>query len=160
VVDVDYWHFADAASRRRTCGPDDRTAVYEAIIASYSGPLADGLDAEWLVAAREATRRDAMDAVAALARARIDDDPDYTLDLLETARSFDPHNELLYRDIMRLQHLLGRHDAISRTLTLLQTRLAELDITPTAETLDLAHRLRARHADIADHYGPSTRIRK
>ncbi|UOZ03408.1 BTAD domain-containing putative transcriptional regulator [Amycolatopsis sp. WQ 127309] len=159
VVDVDYWHFADAVAGRRTSGPGDRHSVYEAIIAAYGGPLADGLDAEWLVAAREATRRDAMDAVAALARARVDDDPDYTLDLLETARSFDPHNELLYRDIMRLQHLLGRHDAISRTLTLLQTRLAELDITPTAETLDLAHRLRGHHASIANQCGTGPRIR-
>ncbi|SEB46308.1 Transcriptional regulatory protein, C terminal [Amycolatopsis tolypomycina] len=149
VVDVDYWDFADAVTRRRTATTAEaRTDAYEAIVAHYGGPLADGLDSDWLVAAREATRRDALDAVAALARARVETDPDHTLDLLETARAFDPHNELLYRDIMRLQHALGRHDTISRTLTLLQTRLAEIDATPTAGTIDLAERLRARNTGI------------
>ncbi|GLY68741.1 hypothetical protein Atai01_53600 [Amycolatopsis taiwanensis] len=149
VVEVDYWAFADAVTRRRTATtPLGRTDAYEAIVARYGGLLANGLDREWLVAAREATRRDALDAVAGLARARVETDPDYTLDLLETARAFDPHNELLYRDIMRLQHALGRHDAISRTLTLLQTRLSEIDTTPTADTVDLARRLRALHTGI------------
>jgi hypothetical protein len=37
-------------------------------------------------------RRDALDAVAALARALVDDDLEQTLDLLELARAFDPHN--------------------------------------------------------------------
>ncbi|WP_410647988.1 BTAD domain-containing putative transcriptional regulator [Amycolatopsis sp. cmx-4-54] len=149
VVEVDYWDFADAVTRRRTAGTAERRAEgYEAIVAHYGGALADGLDSDWLVAAREATRRDALDAVAALARSRVGADPDYTLDLLETARAFDPHNELIYRDIMRLQHSLGRHDAISRTLDLLRTRLAEIDTTPTADTVDLAQRLRARDTGI------------
>ncbi|QFU86725.1 BTAD domain-containing putative transcriptional regulator [Amycolatopsis sp. YIM 10] len=158
VVEVDYWAFADAVTRRRTTtAPEQRTDAYEAIVAHYGGPLAEGLDAEWLVAAREATRRDALDAVAALARARVEADPDYTLDLLETARAFDPHNELLYRDIMRLQHTLGRHDAISRTLTLLRTRLTEVDTTPTADTIDLAQRLRARDTGIpVDEFSRTT----
>jgi DNA-binding SARP family transcriptional activator len=149
VVEVDYWGFADAVTARRTATtPERRTGAYEAIVAHYGGPLAEGLDAEWLVAARESTRRDALEAVAALARARVEDDPDYTLDLLETARSFDPHNELLYRDIMRMQHTLGRHGEISRTLTLLRTRLAEVDLKPTADTADLARRLRDRETGI------------
>ncbi|MEV0068838.1 MULTISPECIES: BTAD domain-containing putative transcriptional regulator [unclassified Amycolatopsis] len=143
LVKVDYWRFATAVTRRRTAtAPVDRTHSCEMVVAGYGGTLADGLDSEWLVSAREATRRDALDAVAALARARVADDPDYTLDLLETARAFDPHNELLYRDIMRLQHTLGRHDAISRTLSLLETRLTEVDTAPTADTIDLARRLR------------------
>ncbi|GAB2790616.1 BTAD domain-containing putative transcriptional regulator [Amycolatopsis magusensis] len=149
VADVDYWAFADAVTARRRATISERRAVAcEAIVAHYGGLLADGLDAEWLVAAREATRRDALDAVAALARARVEHDPDYTLDLLETARAFDPHNELLYRDIMRLQHTLGRHDAISRTLDLLRTRLAEIDTTPTAGIIDLARRLRSHATGI------------
>jgi hypothetical protein len=80
---------------------------------SRPGCLAEGVDAEWIEAPREATRRDALDAVAALARALVNSDPQRTLDLLETARAFDPHNELLYRDIMRLQHRLGHLDAIN-----------------------------------------------
>ncbi|GAA2693189.1 MULTISPECIES: hypothetical protein [Actinosynnema] len=72
-------------------------------------------------------------------------DPQQTLDLLERALVFDPHNDLLYRDIMRVQDRLGRADAIPRTLALLTTRLAELGEQPTRETLDLATRLLQRH---------------
>ncbi|WP_284747702.1 LysM peptidoglycan-binding domain-containing protein [Amycolatopsis sp. RTGN1] len=150
VVEVDYWVFADALARRRTTTDDQqRAAAYAAIVASYGGELAAGVEAEWLIALREGVRRDALDAVAALARARVQSDPESTLELLESARDFDPHNELLYRDIMRLEHNLGRHDAIARTLRLLEARLAEIDETPTAATIELAERLRERHIGIA-----------
>ena len=92
-------------------------------------------------------RRDALDAVAALARVLVDTDPEQTLDLLEIARAFDPYNDLLYRDILRLQDRLGLLDAIPRTLALLTTRLAELDETPTKQTIELAERLLRRHDD-------------
>ncbi|NIJ09795.1 DNA-binding SARP family transcriptional activator [Saccharomonospora amisosensis] len=150
VIEVDYWNFAAAVTRRRaTTTPEQRTHACQAIVARYGGPIANGLDAEWLTTARETTRRDALDAVAALARAQVETNPADTLDLLETARGFDPHNELLYRDIMRLQHVLGHHHAISRTLTLLQTHLAEIDTTPTTDTINLAQHLRARHTGIS-----------
>ncbi|MEU8632714.1 BTAD domain-containing putative transcriptional regulator [Amycolatopsis sp. NPDC048633] len=150
VVEVDYWTFADALARRRTTTDDHhRAAANAAIVASYGGELAAGVEAEWLTALREGVRRDALDAVAALARARIQSDPESTLKLLESARDVDPHNELLYRDIMRLEHNLGRHDAIARTLRLLEARLAEIDETPTAATIELAERLQELHVGIA-----------
>ncbi|QKV81804.1 LysM peptidoglycan-binding domain-containing protein [Amycolatopsis sp. Hca4] len=150
LVEVDYWTFVGALARRRTTTNDQhRTAAYAAIVASYGGELAAGIEADWLTALREGVRRDALDAVAALARARVRSDPESTLELLESARDFDPHNELLYRDIMRLEHNLGRHDAIARTLRLLEARLAEIDETPTAATIELAERLREPHAGIA-----------
>lgn len=146
LADVDYWHFSGAVAARRAAGSEgERITAYERIVAGYRGCLAEGLDTEWIDAPREATRRDALDAVAALARALVDTDPQRTLDLLETARAFDPHNELLYRDIMRLQQRLGHLDAIGRTMTLLTTRLAEIDERPTAQALELAARLQQHH---------------
>lgn len=148
LVEVDYWRFADAVSARRAARTEqDRIDAYRAVVNSYGGPLADGMSTEWIESAREAIRRDAIDTVAALARALVDHDPQQTLDLLELARAFDPHNELLYRDIMRLQERLGQLDAIPRTLTLLTTRLAELDDRPTEQAIQLAARLRQRHDD-------------
>lgn len=150
LVEVDYWTFADALARRRTTTDErHRTAAYAAIVAGYGGELAAGVEAEWLATVREGVRRDALDAVAALARVRIQDDPESTLELLESARDVDPHNELLYRDIMRLEHTLGRHDAIARTLRLLEARLAEIDETPTAATIELAERLRGLDIGVA-----------
>ena len=55
-----------------------------------------------------------------------------------------PYNELLYRDMMRLQARLRRLDAIPRTLTLLTTRLAELDEHPSPHTVQLAQHLSRR----------------
>ncbi|WP_051772745.1 BTAD domain-containing putative transcriptional regulator [Saccharothrix sp. NRRL B-16314] len=146
LVEVDYHHFAAAVAARRSAVTDvDRVEAYRRIVDHYTGPLADGLSTDWIETAREAIRRDAIDAVAALARALVEDDPQQTLDLLEIARAFDPHNELIYRDIMRLQERLGQFDAIPRTLTLLTTRLAEVDDRPTHQAVDLADRLRRRH---------------
>ena len=145
LVQTDYWRFTHAvATRRAACSDQERIDAYREVVNSYGGALADGMPFEWIEAAREATRRDALDAVAALARALVDQDPQQTLDLLEIARAFDPHNELLYRDIMRLQQRLGQLDAIPRTLTLLTTRLAEIDDQPTAHTAGLASRLHGR----------------
>jgi DNA-binding SARP family transcriptional activator len=146
VVRVDYWRFASAVAARRAASTESaRTNAYRAVINNYGGTLAEGMSAHWIDPAREATRRDAVDAVAALARAMVEDDPQQTLDLLEVARAFDPHNEAVYRDIMRLQERLGQSDAITRTLTLLTTRLAEIDETPSEHALALATRLRQRH---------------
>jgi DNA-binding SARP family transcriptional activator len=148
LTDIDYWHLTRAQAARRAATTETaRVNAYQDIVNSYTGPLADGMSTEWIETAREATRRDAIDAVAALARALVENDPQQTLDLLETARAFDPHNELLYRDIMRLQQRLGQLDAIPRTLTLLTTRLAELDERPTEHTITLATQLRQRHDD-------------
>ncbi|MFI6098191.1 transcriptional regulator [Lentzea sp. NPDC051213] len=146
LVDVDYWRFDRAVTARRAA-PSERARIdaYRVVVNAYTGPLGDGMSAEWIESAREAIRRDAIDAVAELARALVDSDPEQTLNLLEIARAFDPHNELLYRDIMRLQERLGRLDAIPRTLTLLTTRLAEVDDRPTPQALGLAARLRQRH---------------
>ncbi len=82
------------------------------MIDNYRGPFADGLSSEWIEAMRESLRREVLDAVAVLARTLVGTDPEQTLASLETARGFDPHNDLLYRDIMRLQGRLGRHEAI------------------------------------------------
>ena len=150
-VQVDYWRFADAVAARRAAATDQaRVDAYRDVVNSYGGQLAEGMGCEWIEPAREAIRRDAIDAVAALARALVESDPQQTLDLLELARAFDPHNELLYRDIMRLQERLGQLDAIPRTLTLLATRLAEVDAQPTPQARGLAARLGHRHDDNPD----------
>ncbi|MGH3761039.1 BTAD domain-containing putative transcriptional regulator [Actinophytocola sp.] len=156
-VTVDYWRFADAVSARRAASTDQaRVDAYREVVNSYGGPLAEGMTCEWLEPAREAIRRDAIDAVAALARALVETDPAQTLDLLEVARAFDPHNELLYRDIMRLQDRLGQLDAIPRTLTLLTTRLAEVDETPTPQARGLAARLGQHRDDTSDTFAADT----
>ncbi len=145
VVQVDFAAFAHAQDARRAAGSAPaRREAYQTMIDVYAGSLAEGMSAEWIEPVRESLRREALDAVAAEARALVSTDPDATLELLEVARVFDPYNELLYRDIMRLQARLGRVEAVGRTLALLTMRLAELDEQPTPEAVDLATRLSRR----------------
>jgi two-component SAPR family response regulator len=147
LVEVDFWRFVAAVAARRATGVEaDRVSLYSAIVGAYAGTLAEGLATSWIEPLRQAARRDALDALAALARLSVESDPERTLELLEMARGFDPHNELVYRDIMRLQARLGRLDAIPRTLTLLEAHLVEIGEQPTSETVGLAVRLQ-RHQD-------------
>lgn len=142
-VAVDYWRFAAAVDARRWAVTDhDRLDACRGIIESAGGPVAQDLCADWVEPLREAVRRDHLNALGALARNLVDDDPRRTLDLLETAIAADPYNELIYRDIVRLHATLGEHDAIERTMVLLGRRLAELGQTPTDQTRELAQRLR------------------
>lgn len=145
VVLTDYWHFDAAVTARRSATTDAaRLSAHQDVVDSYGGELAEGMALEWIEPTREAVRRDAIDSVAALARALFTTHPQRTLDLLEIARAFDPYNELVYRDIMRLQERLGLVDAITRTLALLTARLAETGDAPSADTADLARRLQDR----------------
>lgn len=80
------------------------------------------------------------------------------MDLLELARSFDPYNDRIYCDIMRMQARLGHVDAITRTLGLLRTRLAEIRERPAAATITLATALtdRARTTPIQPANGSAS----
>ena len=143
VVAVDFRAFSDALTSRRTATDDEqRIAAYHQITTAYGGELADGLAVEWLETPREAARRDAVDAASSLARLLIATDPRVALNQLEMARAFDPFNEAIYRDIMKVQRRLGQSDAIERTFALLTIRLAELQEAPEPETVELVRRLR------------------
>jgi DNA-binding SARP family transcriptional activator len=145
AIEVDYWDFDRALAMRRTAaGAEDRSNACREIVATYTGELASGMDAEWLETPREAARRDALDAATELARSVVETDPQQALSLLEMACEFDPLNEQVYCSIIRVQGRLGRRDSIARTVTLLRTRLAEIGETPEHETLALAEKLRSR----------------
>jgi DNA-binding SARP family transcriptional activator len=145
LVGVDVWRFQQASDAARAAtDPTGREDAYRDMIAAYTGRLADGLETDWITAPRESMHRAATDAVSRLARLLVTRDPQQTVDLLDAARTWDPYNEGLYRDIMRLQAELGLTDGIARTLKLLAVRLAEISTTPSAETRTLAAGLQRR----------------
>jgi DNA-binding SARP family transcriptional activator len=148
-VSTDFTAFAAAvAARRRASTEKDREAANRAVVQRYTGPFADGLTSDWIDTVRESFRRDTLDAVTGLARSLSADRPAETLELLETARTLDPHNDAVYASIMRLQARLGLFDAIPRTLALLTTRLAEIDDQPSPEIVRLAGALATRTAPV------------
>jgi len=142
VVATDYQQLQAALAARRAATDDEsRAQACRAILAAYTGELGEGASPDWAETLREAVRRDVLDAAVTLARYAATTDPQEAFDVLETARSLDPYNEQLYRDIMRLQHRLGRVSSIGHTLALLTTQLTEIDQTPEPPTITLAQRL-------------------
>ncbi|MFI7190148.1 BTAD domain-containing putative transcriptional regulator [Nocardia nova] len=141
-VRVDYWDFTEAVTaRRRATTNEERAAACQRIIDIATAPLAPDLSQPWIEPMREATRRDALNALGWLASHTVTTDPRTTLDMLETAAETDPYNEALWQDILRLHAKLGEYDALTRTYTLLSRKLTEIDATPSRETQQLLHHL-------------------
>jgi DNA-binding SARP family transcriptional activator len=139
LVSADLWQFQAALDAARTADDNQaRLAALRQAVACYRGPLADGAGYDWAEPYAETARRRALDAWARIAQILQPADPDQALAALEAALAHDPYNEYTYHQIMRLQAAAGRPDAVRRTLTLLQARLADLDLQPDAGTRQLA----------------------
>lgn len=150
LVEVDYWELDNAEHDRHIATTDEqRLAAWSRIAAVYRGEIAEGMSALWLDGPREAAHRAVVDALAGMAAHYRGRDPQRQLQLLEHARLLNPENEAIYRDIMRVQAELGLADAISRTVQLLTTTLADIGERPDPSTLTLARALQARHRRIA-----------
>jgi DNA-binding SARP family transcriptional activator len=145
LVTADLWQVQDALAEQRSATGPARIAALRRVADVYSGDLAAEITAQWIEAPREALRRDVLGVLSTLIHETATEDPQQTLALLERARSLDPYNEAIYRDLMRTQARLGQHDAVPRTLNLLTRSLAELDLQPTRDTLELAETLRRGH---------------
>jgi DNA-binding SARP family transcriptional activator len=159
LVTVDLWRFRAAwDAARRSTADSERISAYRAMTDAYHGPLGKDVDADWVATPRQSLHRAATDATRNLAKLMVKIDPQQTLDLLDSARNWDPHNEHLYRDIMRLQAQLGQIDAVSRTFDLLAARLAEIKVKPTRETRELVAGLEQRASQAGD-LGPTPSTR-
>lgn len=143
-VSVDYWAFLavtnGAATEQVGREPLDegRLEALHTAHELYAGPLADGLDGEWVLSVREAARRSFLAATARLVRHHVQDAPTIALRLLEKARNLDPANEDLYRDIMALQLRAGDKHAAANTLRLLEAQLADIDEVLSGPVAELA----------------------
>jgi DNA-binding SARP family transcriptional activator len=122
---------------RNTRDPAARLTAWRHAAVLYRGPLADGAGYDWAEPYAEAARRRALDAWTCIAQLLEPRDPDQALAALETALTHDPYNEDLYQRIMRIQIARSQPDAARRTLSLLETRLAELGLDPAAQTRQL-----------------------
>ncbi|RKT86411.1 DNA-binding transcriptional activator of the SARP family [Saccharopolyspora antimicrobica] len=146
LVDVDYWQLRQAEHKRNVASSNEqRMEAWRSIVAAYHGEVAEGMSALWLDGPREDAHRTALDALACLAAHYRGHDPHQQLQILEHARRLNPENEAIYRDIMRVQAELGMSDAISRTVQLLTTALADIGERPARSTLTLARALQEHH---------------
>ena len=120
---------------------EEQIGLYEAAVGLYRGPLAFGINADWLLPHRMDRQRDYADAATRLARLYGTTDAERTLAMLDAVLKRDPLNEDLYRRIMRVDAKLQRPDAVNRTLQLLEARCEEIQSAPDASTYELAKSL-------------------
>ncbi len=128
---------ADRAARARSTG--ERDDALRQIAALYTGELAAGQTWPWLAVPREATRRHAVDALAALADAA--PDAPTAIGWLHQAAGHDPDNEHLHRQLIRAQAAAGDPAGAAYTYRRLAERFAAHGDQPSHTTTELAHRL-------------------
>jgi DNA-binding SARP family transcriptional activator len=144
LISTDYADFHTALdAARQAATPEAQLAACRRATSLYRGPLADGAGYDWAEPAAEITRRRVLDAWTRIAEILQPAHPDQALTALDGALSHDPYNEYLYQRIMSLQAAAGQPDAARRTLCLLETRLAEIGLTPSSQTRQTAARLLA-----------------
>jgi DNA-binding SARP family transcriptional activator/LysM repeat protein len=137
LVDIDLWMLNAAIDHAATAvQPGEHDAALRAIIADYTGPIAEGHSWLWLAPYREATRRHILDAHVALA----DSEPDarQALAIIQDAIRIEPYNEDLYQRAMRLHARLASPDGIRRTLRTLTEQFADLEVAVSQQSQQLA----------------------
>ncbi|WP_194890911.1 BTAD domain-containing putative transcriptional regulator [Catenulispora pinisilvae] len=142
VITTDLDAFDDLRARADVSkDSEEQIGLYEAAVGLYRGPLAFGINADWLLPHRMDRQRDYADAATRLARMYGTTDAERTLAMLDAVLKRDPLNEDLYRRIMRVQAKLQRPDAVNRTLQLLEARCEEIQSAPDMSTYELAKSL-------------------
>jgi DNA-binding SARP family transcriptional activator len=145
-ISADLWQFTGALDQaRRAATDEDRLAACREAAGLYHGELAEGEGYDWAEPYAETARRRALDAWTTIADILQPRDPGQALAALESALSHDPYNEYLYQKVMRLQAAAGHPEAVRRTLSLLETRLSDLGITPGTQTRHVAASLLGTH---------------
>jgi DNA-binding SARP family transcriptional activator len=143
LIGTDYQAFSDALDQARHADGEARLAACRRAVALYRGELAEAAGYGWAEPYAETARRRALDAWTTIAEILAPADPGQAQSALERALTHDPYNEYLYVRVMRLQAAAGRPDAVRRTLAQLESRLAELGVTPSAQTRQAAAALLA-----------------
>jgi DNA-binding SARP family transcriptional activator len=133
--DIDLWRFEEAHRKASTVDDDGvRVQALREMIALYRGPLFADRDDLWCLPLRQAAASKAVNAVVRLAELERRRDPEHALDLLTLAvERIDPHNEVLWCEIMTVQGGLGRMTAVRRTFQQLTERLKEIDEQPSRQ---------------------------
>ena len=140
TVGVDLWQMRTAITEATADDPVERIAALRRAVTAYRGALADGHDYPWIEPYREAARREALDATAALVDA-LTDQPEEQLAILGPAIGLHPYAENLYQAAMRAHARLGHLDDIRALRRAVTTAAAELDVEAGDDTLALADQL-------------------
>jgi DNA-binding SARP family transcriptional activator len=139
---VDLWQLRDSVHHAATAVAAVQGATaWRAVIDRYTGELAAGHDWPWLAGPREATRRQVIDAYAALAA--VEPDPQAALRLLQDAIRVDLFNEDLHRRAVHALSAVGDYQAAVVLLDGYTQRLADVHLEVGEDLRQIAAALRA-----------------
>jgi DNA-binding SARP family transcriptional activator len=113
------------------------TALAERLLRLVRGPLLDGVDAPWALAARERVRRRFVFALAAIAERLEAHAPDAACRLYDRALQADPLAESLARRLIRAQLARGERAEALRAWHHCKAMLALHGTAPSADTVTL-----------------------
>lgn len=146
--EIDRDRFVDAAERGRRCEDPgtsgDAVAVLERAVSAYGGPLFDGDPAaDWFLPERTALLELFLQVLERLARLLAErGDLDGAQRALELLLREDGCRESAHRLLMNCFARRGQRDLVARQFQRCTARLdADLEITPSAQTVDLFHAL-------------------
>jgi len=136
---ADTWYdvaaFDDLVKRARK--QDARRAeLLEEAVAIYRGPYLSDVYSDWAAGRREQLHERFVEALAMLARIRIDSgDPGAGIGLYRKALAEEPYREDLHRELMKALAGAGRQaEAVQQHQALVELLLRELNTGPTEET--------------------------
>jgi DNA-binding SARP family transcriptional activator len=152
LVGCDLWRFHHALTTAAdSSNPAAKTTALQHAVTAYQGDLVEGADYDWALTEREDLRRRAITAASRLADLHQQTgDHQRAVDVLEQAIRWEPYNEELYQQNMRIQAELGHVEEIRRTYRRLELRMADLDDDPSEPTRQLRDQL-LRMACSQDH---------
>ena len=160
---VDVLAFDEALSRARTArGRDDRLAIagYRAAFAAYAGDLLpeDG-PADWIVARRDRTRADYVEAALGLAELIMAEQPAEAAAVCVAALSIDAYQDALWRLLVEARERAGDRAAAASARASYARMLADLGLSasPAAESRSEAESRAGTFAPVTSQRGTRPR---
>ncbi|MEV6523186.1 LysM peptidoglycan-binding domain-containing protein [Longispora sp. NPDC051575] len=141
-LDIDLMRLFEALAVYDAASEDsDRCRALREALSAYGGPLANGMDIDWIDIDRSTVTRRVLDAHIALAELLATTAPTESAALLDRAILLDPTAEGTYRHAMRHRAALGDATAVRALRRAITASLADIDADPAEETLQLAEQL-------------------
>ncbi len=143
VLSADLWAFQAAlGDAHRGAGGPSEAGVLQRAVELYGGDFADGAGWLWAESTREQLHRSVLDAMVRLAEIHTQaGEHPAAVGWLQRAVELDPYAEQIYRRLIAAQVDSGSAEAARVTYGQLVDRLADVDLEPDDETVELINRV-------------------